>query len=89
LPAYSVNCIVGPRVVYVGSEDGNEYALSAATGSELWSFAIGCPVESSAAVAGGVVYIGADSSAVRALSAATGAALWSYTTGNRKRVSSP
>jgi outer membrane protein assembly factor BamB len=38
-------------VVYVGSEDGNVYALSAATGAKLWSFATGIEVDSSPAAA--------------------------------------
>jgi outer membrane protein assembly factor BamB len=47
-------------VVYVGSDDANLYALNAATGARLWSFATGNGVESSPAVANGVVYAGSD-----------------------------
>jgi outer membrane protein assembly factor BamB len=43
-------------VVYVGALDDNVYALSAATGANLWSFAAGSLVESSPAMANGVVY---------------------------------
>jgi outer membrane protein assembly factor BamB len=49
---------VANGVVYVGSDDGNVYALSASTGAELWSFTTPGPVSSSPAVADGVVYVG-------------------------------
>ena len=42
-------------VVYIGSDDGNVYALNASTGAKLWSFAGGGGY-SSPAVANGVVY---------------------------------
>jgi len=43
--------------VYVGSDDGNLYAVNAATGAKLWSFATGAPVFSSPALSldGGTV----------------------------------
>jgi len=65
--------------VYFGAYDGNVYALNAATGTQLWSFATGLPVQSSPTVANGVVYIGAGTS-LDALNATTGALLWSYPT---------
>jgi outer membrane protein assembly factor BamB len=81
------NAIVGhssPAVVngvmYIGSDDGNVYALSAGTGAKLWSFATGGPVSSSPAVANGVVYVGSTNDNVYALNAATGAKVWRFTT---------
>ena len=68
-------------VVYVGSADGNVYALSASTGAKLWSYATGSYVESSPAVANGVVYGSSDNGDAYALNASTGAKLWSYPTG--------
>ena len=68
-------------VVYVGSEDGNVYALKASTGALLWSYAIvNQGVYSSPVVANGVVYVGSHfgSPNVFALNASTGALLWSY-----------
>ncbi|HEY6542932.1 MAG TPA: PQQ-binding-like beta-propeller repeat protein [Ktedonobacteraceae bacterium] len=73
-------------VLYVGSNDGNLYALTL-TGSpppsavtKLWSFATGAPVSATPVVADGVVYIGSDNPATHggmfALNAATGAVLW-------------
>ena len=47
-------------VVYVGSNDGNVYALNVTTGALLWSYQTGNVVFSSPAVANGVVYVGSD-----------------------------
>src|SRR6266568_3974340 len=49
---------VANGVVYVGSYDGNVYALKASTGGKLWSHNVGNWVYSSPAVANGVVYVG-------------------------------
>ncbi len=70
-------------VVYVGSDDGNVYALSASDGSKLWNYSAGYYnyVDSSPAVVGGVVYVGSDDGNVYALKAASGAKLWNYTVG--------
>jgi eukaryotic-like serine/threonine-protein kinase len=66
-------------VVYVGSDDGNVYALNASTGAKLWSYGTGNYVDSSPAVVNGVVYVGSQDGNVYALNASTGAKLWSYT----------
>ena len=72
--------MAGSRV-YVGSNDGNIYALDAATGIRLWNFTTGDAIWSSPAVADGVVYVGSNDDNVYALDAATSAKLWNYTTG--------
>jgi outer membrane protein assembly factor BamB len=72
---------VASGTVYIGSGDGNVYALNAATGALDWSYTTGGPVDSSPAVASGTVYIGSGDGNVYALNAATGALDWSYTTG--------
>ena len=72
---------VANGVVYVGSVDGNVYALKASTGAKLCSYQTGDYVFSSPAVANGVVYVGSVDGNVYALKASTGAKLWSYTTG--------
>jgi outer membrane protein assembly factor BamB len=45
------------NVVYVGSGDGNVYALDAVSGAKKWAYRTGSNT-SSPAVAGGVVYVG-------------------------------
>ena len=76
-------------VVYVGSNDHNQYALNASTGAPLWSYATG-DVGTSPTVANGVVYVSPYSdwySNLYALNASTGAELWSYS--DRGFLSSP
>jgi outer membrane protein assembly factor BamB len=84
---YSSPAVVN-GVVYIGSGDGNVYALNAATGAKLWNYTTGNQVSSSPAVVNGVVYVGSYDGNVYALNAATGAKLWNYPTGNSV-VSSP
>src|SRR5438132_3660588 len=80
-------------VVYVGSWDGNEYALDAATGAVKWqtplgtTSAPGCSppsagISSAATVQNGVVYVGGGDANWYALDAATGTVLWSVFTGD-------
>ncbi len=72
-------------VVYVGSGDGNIYAMNATTGTKLWNYTtdlgfFGNAVSSSPAVANGVVYFGSDDDNVYALNAVNGDYIWSYNT---------
>jgi outer membrane protein assembly factor BamB len=75
-------------VVYVGSWDGNFYAIDAATGAQKWMFAGGkdpaihnqVGFQSSAAVVDGTVYVGSRDAHVYALDAATGRKRWDYPT---------
>jgi outer membrane protein assembly factor BamB len=46
-------------VVYVGSLDGNLYALDLATGTELWRWHLGVPIASSPAASGRMLFVGA------------------------------
>ncbi len=46
---------VSNGVVYVGSDDGNVYALNATTGMKVWNYTTGGEVYSSPAVSNGVV----------------------------------
>ena len=78
-------------VVYIGSDDGNLYALMASTGQKLWSFSTGSgqTILDSPAVAGEVVYIGAYDGTFYALNASTGKQLWSFATGPNPIVGAP
>jgi len=72
--------VVVDGIVYVGSTNGNFYALDAANGHLRWSYPTGS-VESRPAVVGGVVYVGSGDLKVYALDAANGHLRWSYLTG--------
>jgi len=74
-------------IVYVGSDDGNVYALDAGTGSQQWEYTTGGMVRSSPAVINGTVYVGSDDGNVYALDAGTGLQQWEYTTGGMVRSS--
>src|SRR6185436_12438649 len=55
----------------------------------LWSYNVGGPIASSAAIAGGVVYVGGGDGDLVALDLASGKLRWKYTTGNLIGESSP
>ena len=80
----SVSCsiaIAPDGKVYVGSSDGNVYALNE-NGDLIWKYNTGSPVSSSAAIARhGKVYVGS-SNALIAFNGATGVKVWEYQTGN-------
>lgn len=70
------NAVVANETVFVGSLDGNLYALDARTGTERWHFAGGGQITGSAAVADGIVYTPDGAGALVALDVASGAELW-------------
>jgi outer membrane protein assembly factor BamB len=72
---------VAQDTVYVGSGDGNVYALDAASGALRWSFKTGNVVHASPAVANDTVYIGSWDSFFYALDAKTGKVRWRFKTG--------
>jgi len=49
---------IADRTVFVGSIDGNLYALDLDTGEVLWSMNLGMPIASSAALSGNMLYVG-------------------------------
>jgi eukaryotic-like serine/threonine-protein kinase len=72
-------------VVFVGSTDGNMYALNADTGSIKWKMTTGSWVNSSPAVASGTVYFESYDSNFYAVDATTGQLKWKFQTGGEKR----
>jgi eukaryotic-like serine/threonine-protein kinase len=64
--------------IYVGSDDGQLYAIDAASGRQRWQLATGGPVASTPAVADGRVYVVSYSGGLHAADAATGALLWKF-----------
>jgi len=69
--------IVG-GIVYVGSNDGNLYAVDQETGAQKWKFATAARVTSSPAVENGVVYFGSYDGNFYAIDAATGKLRWKF-----------
>ena len=88
----STQTIVANGTAYVGSWDGYEYALNAATGQRIWrtylnlTVTANCKtprgVSSSATVVGNNLYLGGGGQYWYDLDAATGATLWKVYTGN-------
>lgn len=76
---------VADGTAYVGSTDGNFYAVDATTGKQKWKSEIKSRITSSAAVAGGNVYFGAYDGRFYALDAAAGNMKWKFQTGGEHR----
>jgi outer membrane protein assembly factor BamB len=72
--------VVVDHIVYVGSDDGSVYALSATTGAYRWDARTGGPVRSVPDVVGGIVYVGSEDHSVYAFDAMTGRKRWSHAT---------
>ena len=64
-------------LLYVGSWDGNVYAIRAKTGRKVWSYDTGDRVNTSAAYSNGRIFIANDSGTLYALNARTGKLAWS------------
>jgi outer membrane protein assembly factor BamB len=67
---------VADGAAYIGSGDGNVYALSLADGTERWRFPTGDRVTFGAAISGDTVYFGSEDHHLYALDATTGAERW-------------
>jgi outer membrane protein assembly factor BamB len=72
---------VAGDVVYVGSGDGNLYALDRVTGAVRWKRDVGSPIASSPAVGTRRVFFGTRDGKFHALDAATGEVRWRLATG--------
>lgn len=81
--------IMSGDAVYVGSTDGQLYAIDRATGTQRWKFGTQGPISSSPAVAGGLVYISSVDGKVYAVDAATGTQKWAFTTKGERRFTAP
>ena len=84
---YSSPAVVN-GVVYIGSNDQHLYAISVATGQQVWRCEFAGAVTSSPAVDGETVYVGCNDSTVRAVAAANGQVRWTFHT-NGPMHSSP
>ena len=75
----STAAIVGENV-YVGSTDGNLYALNLATGDKRWQFSTPIGFTASPSVRNGRVYIGDSDGKFYCIDAASGRKLWEFST---------
>ena len=71
--------------VYVGSTDGNLYAVDAESGALQWKFEAKSRIPSSPAVWEGLVYFAAYDGNFYAVDAATGKLKWKFQTGGERR----
>jgi outer membrane protein assembly factor BamB len=71
-------------VIYFGSDDGNIYAVDAATGRQNWKFTTAGPVSSTPAVDGAVYFPSYDGK-FYALDAKSGALKWKFATAGERR----
>lgn len=80
--AYRASVAIADGTVYAANEDGNCYAVDAATGEsrENWPVELGAPSEAPPTVADGTVYIGNENGTLRALDADSGETQWRFDT---------
>ena len=71
---------VANGLAYIGDDNGNFYALDAATGALRWKLSTGQSVVSRPAIVDGTVYVGSENNDVYALNAVTGAVRWKTNT---------
>lgn len=72
---------------FIGSEDGNLYAIDLKSGKKIWSFKTGGAVSTTPALSGDVVYIGSADGNYYAVNALSGTELWRFATGGQQKVS--
>jgi outer membrane protein assembly factor BamB/tetratricopeptide (TPR) repeat protein len=66
--------------VYVGSDDGNVYAVNTASAGVRWEFETGGRVRSSPTVVDGLLFVGTDDNAVYAVDTESGEEQWAFET---------
>jgi outer membrane protein assembly factor BamB len=71
---------ISGRTMFVGSGDGNLYAIVLATGGVKWRAAVGSAINSTAAVSGGLVFVNTDGG-FHAYHTTDGKLAWSFKTG--------
>jgi outer membrane protein assembly factor BamB len=76
---------VANGVVYVGSTDGNLYAIELGTGTQKWKFKTEARVASSPALEGGTVYFGSYDGKFYAVDAASGQLKWKFAAPGERR----
>ena len=80
---------VADGIAYVGSGDGNLYAVRTSDGTLAWKFATKGPINSSPAIANGRVYFGSLDGNVYAVGTADGTEQWRFKTQGERRFTAP
>lgn len=75
--------------IYIGSDDGNIYAINAANGTVRWKYGTGGKVQSSPAVVNGILYAGSQDGYLYAINITTKTLKWRYNTNAPITISSP
>jgi len=68
-------------LVFIGSDDGNIYAIDLRTGGRVWAYKTGDAVEAVPCVVDGSVFVGSYDTFLYALDAKSGSLKWKYETG--------
>jgi len=72
-------------VIFVGSDDGNLYAIDQQTGAQKWQFATKSRIPSSPAVSRGIVYFSSYDGTFYAVDAASGKLVWKFRNPGERR----
>ena len=75
------SAVVSDGTVYIGSLDGDLYALDLGSGTEKWRYRAADEIKSSPSVFDGLVYFGDESGAFHAVDATTGVKKWVFEAG--------
>jgi outer membrane protein assembly factor BamB len=77
------------RAVYIGCDDGHVYALAAASGRRIRTFALGSAVTAAVTVARGALFAATARGTVHALPLTAGGPRWTYRTGGHPVAGRP
>jgi len=67
-------------LVFIGSDDGNIYAIDLRTGHRVWAYETGDAVEAAPCVVDGSVFVGSSDTFLYAIDAKSGSLKWKYET---------
>ncbi len=70
--------VVDAERIYIGSDDGNLWALTRGTGAVAWKADLGGPVSAPPRLHGGAVFVGSEGGRFAALDVKTGAVRWTH-----------
>ena len=77
--------LIQDKVIYFGGDDGNIYAVEAATGRQIWKTTTRGPVPSTPAIDHGTVYAVSYDGKFYAFDARSGAVRWKFATAGERR----